>query len=184
MHSLSKRIVTGNDARGRSRAVINDGAARRGLTAEIWRTGSAAVAALTGQVPPPSVALEPPHGGSVFRFFQIGPEQNELHLGKAEREQLYARHFQTMEASHCRPDTSRHPAMHRTATVDYIVLLTGRVTLLLDDDEIDLEPFDVVVQRGTNHAWVNRGNIPALLLAVMIDAAEMRAERLSKYSGP
>jgi quercetin dioxygenase-like cupin family protein len=92
------------------------------------------------------------------------------------------RHFQTMEASHCRPDTSRHPGMHRTATVDYIVLLTGRVTLLLDDDEIDLEPFDVVVQRGTNHAWVNRGNIPALLLTVMIDAAEMRAERLTNQT--
>jgi hypothetical protein len=121
------------------------------------------------------VALEPPHGGSVFRFFHIGPEQNELHLGNAEREQLYARHFQAMEASHCRPDTSRHPGMHRTATVDYIVLITGRVTLLLDDDEIDLEPFDVVVQRGTNHAWVNRGNIPALLLAVLIDDADMRA---------
>jgi hypothetical protein len=45
----------------------------------------------------------------------------------------------------------------------------------LDDDEIDLKPFDVVVQRGTNHAWVNRGNIPALLMAVLIDDARMPA---------
>jgi quercetin dioxygenase-like cupin family protein len=43
------------------------------------------------------------------------------------------------------------------------------VTLLLDDDEVELEPFDVVVQRGTNHAWVNHGEETALLIAVLID---------------
>jgi mannose-6-phosphate isomerase-like protein (cupin superfamily) len=176
MGSLSKRVVTGNDEHGRSRVVIKDSTSRRGLTAEIWRTGAEAVAALKGEVPQPSVALEPPRGGSVFRFFQIGPEQNEMHLSEADREQMYASHFQVMEASHCRPDTSRHPGMHRTVTLDYIMVLSGRVTLLLDDDEIDLEPFDVVVQRGTNHAWVNRGNVPALLMAVLIDDTEMRAE--------
>ncbi len=173
MGSLSKRIITGNDDHGRSRAVIYDNTSKRGLTAEIWRTE--AVSALNGEVPGRSVALEPPPGGSVFRFFQVGPAQNELHLSEAERERLYAQHFQAMEASHCRPDTRRHPGMHRTATLDYIMVLTGRVTLLLDDDEIDLKPFDVVVQRGTNHAWVNRGNIPALLMAVLIDDARMPA---------
>jgi hypothetical protein len=177
MARLSKRVITVNDERGRSRAVIKESPPRRGLIAEIWRTGRKAVSALSDEVPQQSAALEPPPGGSVFRFFQIGPEQNELHLSEAEREQLYARHFEAMEAPHCRPDTSRHPGMHRTATLDYIMLLTGRVTLLLDDDEIDLEPFDVVVQRGTNHAWVNRGNFPALLMAVLIDDAQMRAER-------
>jgi len=176
MASLSKRIVTGNDEHGRSRAVVNDSTSKRGLTAEIWRTGAEAASALNDNVPHVSMALEPPAGGSVFRFFQIGPEQNELHLSKAEREQMYAHHFQAMEASHCRPDTSRHPGMHRTATLDYVMVLNGCVTLLLDDDEIDLEPFDVVVQRGTNHAWVNRGNIPALLMAVLIDDGEMRVE--------
>jgi mannose-6-phosphate isomerase-like protein (cupin superfamily) len=176
MGSLSKRIITGNNERGRSRAVVTDRTSKRGLAAEIWRTGAEAVSALNGEVPQRSVALEPPPSGSVFRLFQIAPEQNELHLSEVERDQLYAKHFQALEASHCRPDTRRHPGMHRTATLDYIMVLAGRVTLLLDDDEIDLEPFDVVVQRGTNHAWVNRGNIPALLMAVLIDDAEMRAE--------
>ncbi len=60
--------------------------------------------------------------------------------------------------------------MHQTPTVDYIILLSGRVTLLLDDDECELQPFDVVVQRGTNHAWINKGNEPALLIAVLIDS--------------
>jgi len=40
----------------------------------------------------------------------------------------------------------------------------------LDQDEVELQPFDVVVQRGTNHAWVNHGSEPALLIAVLIDS--------------
>ena len=73
-------------------------------------------------------------------------------------------------AAHERVDTSRHPAMHKTKTIDYIILLSGDVTLLLDEDEVRLKPFNVVVQRGTNHAWVNNGNEPALLIAVLIDS--------------
>ena len=60
--------------------------------------------------------------------------------------------------------------MHKTKTIDYIILLKGDVTLLLDNEEVDLKPFDVVVQRGTNHAWVNNGNEPALFIAVLIDS--------------
>ena len=60
--------------------------------------------------------------------------------------------------------------MHKTRTIDYVVLLSGEVTMLLDKGEVDLKPFDVVVQRGTSHAWVNKGKEPALLAAVLIDA--------------
>ena len=60
--------------------------------------------------------------------------------------------------------------MHKTKTIDYIILLSGDVTLLLDEDEVRLKPFNVVVQRGTNHAWVSNGNEPALLIAVLIDS--------------
>ena len=75
-----------------------------------------------------------------------------------------------MGAAHHRVDTSRHPAMHKTETVDYIILLKGEVTLILDEEEVALKPFDVVVQRGTNHAWANNGSEPALLIAVLIDS--------------
>jgi hypothetical protein len=72
---------------------------------------------------------------------------------------MYAKHFQSMKASHCRPDTSRHPGMHRTATLDYIVVLSGRVTLLLDDEDINLESFDVVVQRGLSRGPVREEDL-------------------------
>ena len=78
--------------------------------------------------------------------------------------------FEKIGASHHRIDTSKHPAMHKTDTIDYIILLDGDVTLILDKEEVDIKPHDVVVQRGTNHAWVNNGNNPALLIAVLIDS--------------
>ena len=75
-----------------------------------------------------------------------------------------------MGAAQHRVDTSKHPAMHKTNTIDYIILLKGDVSLLLDEYEVKLKPFDVGVQRGTNHAWVNLGEDPALLIAVLIDS--------------
>ena len=49
------------------------------------------------------------------------------------------------------------------------ILLSGEITLMLDKEERTLKPLDCVIQRGTNHAWVNRGSEPALLMAVLVD---------------
>ena len=61
--------------------------------------------------------------------------------------------------------------MHRTETVDYAVVLEGELTLLLDDEDIVLKAGDVVIQRGTNHAWSNRSGKPAVLSIASHDAA-------------
>ena len=63
-----------------------------------------------------------------------------------------------MGAEHALVDRARHPAMHKTETVDFIILLSGQITLLLDEADVPMKPFDVVIQRGTNHAWVNTGD--------------------------
>jgi mannose-6-phosphate isomerase-like protein (cupin superfamily) len=61
--------------------------------------------------------------------------------------------------------------MHRTATMDYDVVLEGTIGLELDHGaEVTLKPGDVVVQNGTRHRWHNRGNIVARLLAVTVGA--------------
>jgi len=59
--------------------------------------------------------------------------------------------------------------MHLTATIDVIIVVSGRVRLLLDDDERVLEPGDVVIQRGTNHGWVCESDEPAVMVAVLMD---------------
>lgn len=63
--------------------------------------------------------------------------------------------------------------MHTTKSIDYVVVLKGEVTLLLDKDEVNLKPFDAIVQRGTNHYWINKGKEPALLMGVLVDAKEI-----------
>jgi uncharacterized cupin superfamily protein len=60
--------------------------------------------------------------------------------------------------------------MHRTQTVDYAVVLEGEITMLLDDSEVHLKAGDVVIQRGTNHAWSNRSGRPVRMLYILMDA--------------
>ena len=64
---------------------------------------------------------------------------------------------------------ARHPGMHRTRSVDYAVVLEGEIEMLLDASEVHLEAGDVLVQQGTNHAWVNRGTAPCRIAFVLID---------------
>jgi quercetin dioxygenase-like cupin family protein len=111
--------------------------------------------------------LSPPKNGTKFRYFQINPTPE----GVPEEilQSMAADAFSKIGAAHHRVDTSKHSAMHKTDTIDYIILLRGDVTLILDEEEIDIKPHDVVIQRGTNHAWVNNGSEPALLIAVLID---------------
>jgi hypothetical protein len=52
-------------------------------------------------------------------------------------------------------------------------LLSGELDLLLDDGEVHLKPFDVVIQRGTNHGWINRGTEKAIIASVLIDAEQI-----------
>jgi quercetin dioxygenase-like cupin family protein len=169
MSATLRRVVTGHNTAGRS-VVIEDGAvpsvAPFGLT-EFWKTDHVP-ACLSADGRPQGLRLEPPPGGTLFRFFEIAP--HDPSLSPEEAETRIAAAFQALGASHCRVDTHRHPLMHTTRTIDYVVLLRGEVTLLLDEGEVALRPFDVVVQRGTNHSWVNRGSEPALFLAVLVDA--------------
>jgi len=59
--------------------------------------------------------------------------------------------------------------MHRTETIDYAIILSGQVTMLLDDSEVTLHAGDVLVQCGTNHAWANRGTEPCQIAFVLVD---------------
>src|ERR1041384_1754312 len=63
--------------------------------------------------------------------------------------------------------------MHRIETIDYVIVIAGEIDMDMDDSTVHLRAGDVMVQRGTNHAWVNRGTVPALLAFVLIDAAPL-----------
>jgi quercetin dioxygenase-like cupin family protein len=60
--------------------------------------------------------------------------------------------------------------MHRTASVDYAFVLEGEIWAILDTTEVLLRQGDVLIQRGTNHAWSNRTSAQTLVGFVLIDA--------------
>jgi quercetin dioxygenase-like cupin family protein len=60
--------------------------------------------------------------------------------------------------------------MHRTETVDYVIVMMGELDMDMDDSTVKLKAGDVLVQRGTNHAWVNRGKEVARAAFVLLDA--------------
>jgi quercetin dioxygenase-like cupin family protein len=62
------------------------------------------------------------------------------------------------------------PAMHRTETIDYVFVLAGEIDMDMDDSTVRLKQGDTMVQRGTNHSWVNRSEKPARLAFVLVDA--------------
>jgi mannose-6-phosphate isomerase-like protein (cupin superfamily) len=61
-------------------------------------------------------------------------------------------------------------SMHRTETIDYIIVLAGEIDMVMDDSTVRLRAGDTMVQRGTNHAWFNRGTENARIAFVLIDA--------------
>lgn len=95
-----------------------------------------------------------PKMGTYFRYVQIPPDA-ELAVDQAVPV----------------ADGQPHPLMHRTDTLDYIIILSGELYLILDDTGTLLKAGDIVVQRGTNHAWSNRSNQPCIQLAILLDAS-------------
>jgi mannose-6-phosphate isomerase-like protein (cupin superfamily) len=149
-----KRVVTGTGADGMSRVlsadrvratVFGEGSPEEPWVSDLWTLErmppgiEAAVPAGRGY------ALEPPAGGAVFRIAQIPPDPK-----PAEGKRPKAR-FE----------------MHTTATVDCLVILSGRIKLLLDQGEVELGPGDFVVQQATRHAWSNPGPDPCVMCAIM-----------------
>jgi len=59
--------------------------------------------------------------------------------------------------------------MHRTETIDYGIVIAGEITLVLDRGKTLLKEGDVVIQRGTNHAWANRSGRPCRMLFILVD---------------
>lgn len=169
----ARRIVTENTAQGRSRILADEPtphvvetAPQRGLS-NLWVTDGLPPDLSVADGADRPVVLAPHAGGTIFRYFQLppagSPENGDREAARAV--------FDAMGGADAHLPEGRHPNMHVTNSLDFIVLLQGRVKLILDEAETVLEPFDVVIQRATNHAWENLSDKPALLMAVLIDAS-------------
>jgi mannose-6-phosphate isomerase-like protein (cupin superfamily) len=123
------------------------------------------------------VGVPPPRRGSIFRLAEFPPG---LETQSLDNETLL-RDFGIGEDV-LRGHAPRDPAIHRTRSLDYVVVLEGEIVLLLDDSELTLRAGDAVIQQSTNHAWTNRGPSACLLAMVFIDAEEP-AQLLALHPG-
>ena len=173
-----RRVVTGHDASGKA-VVLSDGPVptvhgnpiRPGqLSFEVWKTHSTPVP-IGAVEPEPTTgprSLQPPPHGTLFRISVVPPESEETRkLTPEQARELFVKSGAKDASTFGRG--GRHPMMHRTETVDYAVVLEGEIMLLLDDEDVQLKAGDVVIQRGTSHAWSNRSGKNVKMLYVLID---------------
>ena len=170
-----RRVVTGHDVNGKSILLIEDHAPHsvsRGAAGvvvnNLWETAATPADnaghddAIHG-----SFHLAPPKGGSIFRVIEYPPDTQRLAAIAAQAEgDLKA---SGMEAARAKGG-GRHPGFHKTDTIDYVMVLSGEIWAMMDEGETLLRAGDTLIQRGTNHAWSNRSDAPAVLAFVLIDA--------------
>src|SRR5436853_3973831 len=114
------------------------------------------------------IGLMPPKGGSVFRVVDFPPESEAVaHLGTVTMQDVVG-----AAGTPAKGVPPRHPMMHRTRTLDYAIIMSGEIDMLLDEGEVHLKAGDVVVQQATNHAWVNRGREPCRIAFILLDSQE------------
>ena len=175
-----RRVVTGHDAQGR--AIIQEdappprtqlvGGDRGAMFYEVWNTRQtpALIDRTSGEPHEDGIVLAPPKNGTRIRVLDIPPEGDRLKNVSAEEA---VRHFEEIgaggSARHTDNASSRHPFMHRTETIDYGIVLEGEIVLIVDEGETTVRAGDIVIQRGTNHAWANRSNANCRIAFVLID---------------
>ena len=166
MTASPRRVVTGHDANGKS-VVLSDGS------------------------PPQRHPMQGPAVGADFFEMWNVPKAVPV-LTSTEAREPNEREFTIMPAAgHLLRIIDIYPpamggkrtVMHRTKTLDYAIVIEGEVVLVLDDSEVVLKTSDVVVQRGTDHAWENRSDKMARMAFFHIDA-EFSDELLGKLPKP
>lgn len=179
MTGFIRRVVTGHDRNGKA-IVISDGIAPNVKTnplrpghrsSDIWKTHAMPVV-LTAEEPDPTLGprtLHPSPHGTVIRIAELQPESDDIrNMTPDKAREVFAAMGNPSASMYGRG--GRHPLMHRTETIDYAVVLEGEITLILDDRDVQLKAGDVVIQRGTSHAWSNRSQKMCRMLYVLIDA--------------
>ncbi len=168
-----RRIVTADDANGRSRIAEDAAASAVRIVAErpgyravnVWRTEETPARIDARDTTAGHQGILPPKNGSILRVIDFPPEPAD----PAERDRRIRATFSGIytDATH---DGRKHPGMHRTDTVDYAIVLEGEIWSVMDEGETLMRAGDILIQRGTNHAWANRSNKTARIAFVLIDA--------------
>jgi mannose-6-phosphate isomerase-like protein (cupin superfamily) len=173
--AIGQRYVMGLNENGKSSVVMT------GLSnvqekedafwrATLWKTKEMPVDnAIPGDRSLDGGALRAPFpNGMLVRALEIWPDPDNpetLRKQSAEVNKMVGHNTEITES-----ERQRHPSMHHTDTLDVGIVLRGEIYCLLDEEEVLLKPFDMVVVRGVSHGWSNRGTEPCLLFGFLLDA--------------
>jgi uncharacterized cupin superfamily protein len=168
-----RRIVAGNDDRGIAVA-LSDGPspdvrldpARPGFAmTRLWVQEATPARARgireTLQLPH---TLEPPPAGSVCRAVEYPPETSYIRTITPADARAWFAAMGSPGASAASNGGTRHPYMQRTNSIDFCSIFECKITLVLDDTEVELTAGDQVILRGVSHAWSNRSDKPCIVL--------------------
>jgi quercetin dioxygenase-like cupin family protein len=117
-------------------------------------------------------------GSRVFHVWNTDTMPSDIALGEAPQDMGALPHITPPPADGTRCVIIDYPAgnagaMHRTETLDYVIVLAGEIDMELDDSTVHLRAGDVMVQRGTYHAWWNRGTVTCRIAFVLVDAVPL-----------
>jgi mannose-6-phosphate isomerase-like protein (cupin superfamily) len=169
-----RRVVTGLDANDKAVVLFDSRvplqAGPFGLQAtNLWVTSSYPLGfSFKDDTAATPVGISPLDNGTKFRVVEF-PPLNPATEAKMEPGALM-KAVGPVAPARGRPVT--HPLMHRTRSVDYAVVLSGEVDMVLDDSVVHLKPGDTIVQQATNHAWVNHGSETCRILFVLMDSKQ------------
>ncbi len=175
MPALPRIIVSGNDASGRSRivadgepSVVREVEERPGYrVSNVWATLGSPPAIDDPDRVAEVKGLLPPEKSTILRIIDYPPEPRDPAVLRRMFDGLFKKLFPD---GHHRAEGAPHPGMHTTDTIDYAIVLSGEIYAVMDEGETLMRAGDVLIQRGTNHAWSNRSNAFARIAFVLIDA--------------
>jgi hypothetical protein len=170
-----RRVVTGHNAAGKSVFIVDEASShvfsRRpgsAIVTELWKTfGAPADNRGSDDAVAGAYRLPPPKNGSIFRIIDYPPDKERVAALAAE---LAAPDDGSGRGAAADRGNPRHVGFHKTASIDYAIVLSGEIYALMDEGEVLLRQGDVLIQRGTNHAWSNRTDQPCTIAFVLIDA--------------
>ena len=175
-----RRIVTGHNAAGQS-VILADGPAPNVVRMdnvpefalnELWLTDATPASNEgDGDAADRPVRLPPPARGSVFRIADLPPDSVRYATGVDTAATTTQFGASDAYAAGKEAGAARHPGFHKTDSVDYAIVLEGEVYALMDVGETLMRAGDVLIQRGTHHAWSNRSDKVCRMAFVLIDAA-------------
>ena len=167
-----RRVVTGLDGNNHSVVIFDNRMPLKPVAPGIiatnfWITDSYPPS-LSAQDPSAKpIGTAPPDNGTKFRVVEFAALDAETEA-KLPRDMI----MKGITNAPAKGIPVTHPLMHRTRSLDYAVILSGEIDMMLDDASVHLKRGDVVVQQATNHAWINRGTQPCRILFVLMDSKE------------